>query len=527
MNEKLLYYKSVFTLMLIHVSIFHNCVLTVLDNKMSQTTTISLTEKQLFQALFSVEIAGKRALHEEYYQGINTLLPRDLHFSYDRKTYTPLDGVIKRYCRLKKTNKSFLENAGNDVLLCLDAPVVVDEQPPTPKKRRRSEVITTSFTQSYKDFNSLEPRQKKNVTQPLMDVLQAFIDTSNYSISMEELLDYLKSRATSNTNQSCAVKESFSAFEATSLMHELTLTKEGMRKMRQFLSMRNVDFPTTNDILKTRVSLRPETTSVLEQRGRTVDYKELVSMTAKSILKVCKEKDEDFLPVDVKLYIKDGGDGAGSMPKLKTASAVDEEEHIFQYGIIPLKLIQTTNGVEVVKWSNPVMNSAKTLRSVFLIREKEENHELLDLVVKTTDAARNSLNHEGIDIDFEGNVYHIYLDIKDTMKDLKFKKKISGLGGADCLLYKSQQNDWTNPELIANANQFEINRTAIDTRTIFLSVIDENGNIQINTKDFETRSGVTKQPISDSDQHSITITHSYINGTSWFLKVLYRLVFVN
>lgn len=527
MNEKLLYYKSVFTLMLIHVSIFHNCVLTVLDNKMSQTTTISLTEKQLFQALFSVEIAGKRALHEEYYQGINTLLPRDLHFSYDRKTYTPLDGVIKRYCRLKKTNKSFLENAGNDVLLCLDAPVVVDEQPPTPKKRRRSEVITTSFTQSYKDFNSLEPRQKKNVTQPLMDVLQAFIDTSNYSISMEELLDYLKSRATSNTNQSCAVKESFSAFEATSLMHELTLTKEGMRKMRQFLSMRNVDFPTTNDILKTRVSLRPETTSVLEQRGRTVDYKELVSMTAKSILKVCKEKDEDFLPVDVKLYIKDGGDGAGSMPKLKTASAVDEEEHIFQYGIIPLKLIQTTNGVEVVKWSNPVMNSAKTLRSVFLIREKEENHELLDLVVKTTDAARNSLNHEGIDIDFEGNVYHIYLDIKDTMKDLKFKKKISGLGGADCLLCKSQQNDWTNPELIANANQFEINRTAIDTRTIFLSVIDENGNIQINTKDFETRSGVTKQPISDSDQHSITITHSYINGTSWFLKVLYRLVFVN
>ena len=88
------------------------------------------------------------------------------------------------------SQSSLLEKAGNQVLLCLDVPVqVVDEQPPAPKKRRRSEEITTSFTQSYKDFNNLEPRQKKNVTQPLMDVLQAFLDTSNYSISMEELLD--------------------------------------------------------------------------------------------------------------------------------------------------------------------------------------------------------------------------------------------------------------------------------------------------------------------------------------------------
>ena len=28
--------------------------------------------------------------------------------------------------------------------------------------------------------------------------------------------------------------------------------------------------------------------------------------------------------------------------------------------------------------------------------------------------------------------------------------------------------------------------------------------------------------LTDSDQHSITITHSYVNGTAWFLKMLYR-----
>ena len=38
------------------------------------------------------------------------------------------------------------------------------------------------------------------------------------------------------------------------------------------------------------------------------------------------------------------------------------------------------------------------------------------------------------------------------------------------------------------------------------------------------RKGLTEKPITSSDQHSICITHAYINGTTWFLKVLYRCV---
>ena len=40
--------------------------------------------------------------------------------------------------------------------------------------------------------------------------------------------------------------------------------------------------------------------------------------------------------------------------------------------------------------------------------------------------------------------------------------------------------------------------------------------------DFDTRQGLTKKPLTTSDQTSITITHSYINITTWFLKLLYR-----
>ena len=156
-----------------------------------------------------------------------------------------------------------------------------------------------------------------------------------------------------------------------------------------------------------------------------------------------------------------------------------------------------------------------------MIREKESDDELLQFVIKETDNARNDLNRNGVIIQVgDGEEVHVSCMIKDTMKDLKFKKMISGLGGAACILCKSKVQDWTDINKLKDG--FKINRFAADTRDIFQSVIDDNGNICIRPHDFETRAGVTQEPISDSDQHGITITHSYINGTTWYMKMLYR-----
>ena len=132
-------------------------------------------------------------------------------------------------------------------------------------------------------------------------------------------------------------------------------------------------------------------------------------------------------------------------------------------------------------------------------------------VVHKTDDARNDLNQNGVVIDG----IDVKVDIKDTMKDLKFKKVVCGLGGAACILCKSRVKDWTNEEMIRKG--FKINRSAADTKSIFDSVVNEHGEIVIKPRDFDVRSGVT-----NSDQHSITITHSYINTCTWYLKLLYR-----
>lgn len=116
--------------------------------------------------------------------------------------------------------------------------------------------------------------------------------------------------------------------------------------------------------------------------------------------------------------------------------------------------------------------------------------------------------------------YNVKIIIHDTMKDLKFKRAISGLGGADCILCKTKTDDWTKLEKCKEG--FPINRTAEDTLSLYMNLVDEDGNISTKSGDFETRQVITQKPLTTSSQSNITITHSYINGTTWFLKLLYR-----
>ena len=286
--------------------------------------------------------------------------------------------------------------------------------------------------------------------------------------------------------------------------------------------IKDIEFPTTNSILPIQKLLRPDTSSVFEGKGRGVDYTDIVSDTITSILKVTHETGHQYHNNTLKIYLKDGCDGAGTMPALKSKEAASNRDgdHMFQYGIIPLKLTAGTEDNEKVLWKNLVPNSATSLRPVYLIRESENRDELLNFVIKSTDQARNKLNESGLKVSVAEKSMHVSCAIKDSMKDLKLKRKISGLGGADCILCKSKVQDWTDMKKIEEG--FLIDRTASDTQNIFMSVLDEQGNIVIKSNDFVTRSGVTQEPISNSDQHSITITHTYINGCKWYFKPQYR-----
>ena len=86
----------------------------------------------------------------------------------------------------------------------------------------------------------------------------------------------------------------------------------------------------------------------------------------------------------------------------------------------------------------------------------------------------------------------------------------------DCIICKSKQSDWTNPDKVREG--FPIDRNAADTEALYHQLVDADGEIPKHADDFDTREGLTQKPLTKSDQRNITITHSYINGTTMFFK---------
>lgn len=156
-------------------------------------------------------------------------------------------------------------------------------------------------------------------------------------------------------------------------------------------------------------------------------------MTAQSIADILKEKGVFIPEVGDKftMSFKDGADGAGQQVCWKSKSMIDSQANMFQYGITPLQLTCERDGQEEVIWRNDSPNAARTLRPVYLVREVETDEDLLSEVMGKTDSARDELVEEGLVVKFGDTAMYFDIKIIDSMKDLKFKRKISGLGGAD------------------------------------------------------------------------------------------------
>ena len=103
--------------------------------------------------------------------------------------------------------------------------------------------------------------------------------------------------------------------------------------------------------------------------------------------------------------------------------------------------------------------------------------------------------------------------------DLKLKKKLSGIGGEDCIICETRPAEWKDVAKIREG--YPITRDAEETRNVFEKLMLEgDGKIKTISKDYH-RQGLTQEP-KTSSQHSICVLHSYINVLGWFLKVLYH-----
>ena len=486
-------------------------------NDTSDTTTKSISEYLVFDFIISKSASQKR--FPEYAKLLNSFVElHKLKICDELKSF--FNSCWRRFQRLKGKrlkHADILSSAGTENH---QYEIAADTQTSNEdvKKRRKS-------------FECLGQRMKKERTDSLLQHIEDFVEKECPELSVTQLLGYLIHRVNIQSEKKVAKVghdiftssfdelDSFSLDEAIALMHSLTLSKEQMRKVRNILVTKGVHFPTTNELLEGRKKLRPVISPILDNRGVEVQYKEVVKMTIESILTLVPT--DSLVSGDLEMIFKDGCDGAGQQAVWNAKSMVDAKDHMFQYGIVPLKL-QTRHhdGNTSTLWENKTPNSCRSLRPVYLIREKETDEDLLSYVIPSTDKAREELCAEGLCATVNMVGYNVKISIKDSMKDLKLKKKISGLGGADCILCKTKQVEWTSSSKVKEG--FPINRNAADTLALYNQLIDETGEIVTHSGDFQTRLGVTQQPLTSSDQTSITVTHAYINCTSWFLKVIYR-----
>ena len=206
------------------------------------------------------------------------------------------------------------------------------------------------------------------------------------------------------------------------MIHSLVLSKEQQRLMKSILKSKNINFPNTNDLLDARKQLRPDIIPTPDKKGVQVDYKSLVEQTIEAhVLQVENDHDMPLSCLDkIEVGLKDGCDGAGSQTVMKSKDALDSAPNMFVYGIIPLYIKINDNMI----WKNPIPNSPECLRPVYLVREKEDNPTLIDYVIKSTDSACDKINNDGLVIKTLSTSVNASVVIKDTMKDLKMKKKI-------------------------------------------------------------------------------------------------------
>ena len=156
-----------------------------------------------------------------------------------------------------------------------------------------------------------------------------------------------------------------------------------------------------------------------------------------------------------------------------------------------------------------------------LIAEKE-NPDLIRYVNEKFEPQEQLLRDKGLTVEHNGQKYEVSVVIEDSMKDMKVRTVESGLGGAECLMCYTRQAEWKDVNKINEENAFEITRTAEKTLKLYEEMVEEKGEIARKKNDYDFRGGLTTEPLSASDHHYITLTHQYINGTTWFLNIFYR-----
>ena len=407
------------------------------------------------------------------------------------------------------------------------SPTISSYSPPTTTPTTTSPL--SPLTKRQRDFSEVSSRQKRRRLYDLNSYLNEFALAND--LMTNQVIGYLlyqrnynsdkylanlghqlyEDKYTQNTNL-----KNLDLDEALALKCHLNLSRADMDFVKWF-SSDCINVPNRQYIKNHSDDLIPTLTSCRNGKGIYVrDRRQPIQLTIQRLIDVLHSKDIN-VPKHLSYREKTGHDGAGSMSIYRSTENPMCDPNIFCRMFVPLALKDEKSNE--ILWRNESPNSAFYTRPLLLIAEKE-NHELLRFVNETYEYQEKSLEQNGLTFQYKNETYNVKITIEASMKDMKVRMAESGLGGAQCLMCSTKQEDWKDPNKISYSDFFHINRTAEKTLALYNQLVDNDGNILKRKNDYDIRTGLTSKPVSINDQHFITITHQYINGTSWILKIM-------
>ncbi|CAF0983209.1 unnamed protein product [Didymodactylos carnosus] len=282
----------------------------------------------------------------------------------------------------------------------------------------------------------------------------------------------------------------------------------------------NLHIPGKTSICDYTRPLLPTLKPCRENKGVVVENVRQVAKLTITRLFESLIKQGDNLPTKLVYKQKTDHDGAGSQPVYRAKDNPMLDLNLFCRTLVPLSLTDDVTHASV--WHIETPNSSFWPRPLLITAEKE-SPDLLKYVNDLFEPQDKALEKEGINLTVNGVNYEIEVSTIDSMKDLKVRTTESGLGGSDCLMCYTRQAEWHDRQKLLASNYFSITRTAANIMELYRSLLGEDGKIIKKRSDCERRAGLTSEPISQSDHHFITLTHQWINGTTWFLNIIYRL----
>ena len=109
------------------------------------------------------------------------------------------------------------------------------------------------------------------------------------------------------------------------------------------------------------------------------------------------------------------------------------------------------------------------------------------------------------------------------MIDGKMRALLTGLGGAYCMLCTVDRDSACGRKDFSIETCFEINRDIEDTKEDFRKLSDEDGVVKRSKGDYETRKGLTQEPVVDENLNMVSPLHSLMRTFSFTLTLIYHL----